>query len=624
MSSINVEVNRNNNIISVGINSTGPQGQSAYETWLALGNVGTKEDFLSLQFDEPARVTNENTRKANELIRIANENERISNENTRKSNESGRVTAENNRVLAEQSRVEADILRGQTVETIEQNYAPRLTSAESAISNLNTNKLPTSHNTDVAAHNDIRQQINALDAKVGAVVVTNSTELNLALSNGKNVIVIKKNADISVSSTIMIPEGTMLIGYGAKLTRAVGFQDAMLRLAANCHIVGLTINGNRTAMASPTWDTTTEIRVALGKCVIDDITIIDGNEAIVVYGDDVIIRGCKITNCGGNGIHFSGANRTNVENCTIIGTNKVVGMGHEDGCIIWSNLCENTTCTNNYLKDGLSGFGSLDSIDNSNITLANNTIVNMINHAIDIVAPADNAADNIVITGNRIYNSKMVSVKNVSTTPTSITEQVIISNNILIDTYLDIRNVNNIIVSGNVIRRSIIDLSDELSGIQIIRTNNICITGNIIENYKYSLYPDDFTTGISIGNNIFKNFGRYGLNLAWIVNASTNNNKFINDSADLSAVSGIIPIIVGKNCLAIGNTIKMNNCQRGMQINTGGKAFNNRIITVSGTPSILIGGGVTDAVAKFNIIDQPITNSAGAGANVVDNYTAVV
>lgn len=105
MSSINVQVNRNDNIINVGINSTGPQGQSAYETWLALGNVGTKQDFIDSQFDEPIRVENENTRKNAETIRVQNENTRIENENDREDNEDIRNTAENIRVSNEDTRI---------------------------------------------------------------------------------------------------------------------------------------------------------------------------------------------------------------------------------------------------------------------------------------------------------------------------------------------------------------------------------------------------------------------------------------------------------------------------------------------------------------------------------------
>ena len=146
-SSINVQVNRNNNIISVGINSTGPQGQSAYETWLSLGNTGTKQDFINSQFDEPARVLNENARRQNETTRIENENVRIEAENIRQQQENLRqqefetneLTRQNNettRISNEEARQEADILRGQTVEAIEQHYAPRLTSVEGRINSL--------------------------------------------------------------------------------------------------------------------------------------------------------------------------------------------------------------------------------------------------------------------------------------------------------------------------------------------------------------------------------------------------------------------------------------------------------------------------------------------------------
>ena len=91
-SSINVQVNRNNNIISVGINSAGPRGLSAYETWLALGNVGTKQQFIDSQFDEPARIENENTRKDNELARIQNNNNWEETENLRVQAEQDRET----------------------------------------------------------------------------------------------------------------------------------------------------------------------------------------------------------------------------------------------------------------------------------------------------------------------------------------------------------------------------------------------------------------------------------------------------------------------------------------------------------------------------------------------------
>lgn len=100
MSSINVQVLRNQNLINVGINSTGPQGQSAYETWLSLGNTGTKQDFIDSQFDEPTRVSNENTRKQSELTRIESENLRVQAEQDRETEFDSIVQAYDNATKA--------------------------------------------------------------------------------------------------------------------------------------------------------------------------------------------------------------------------------------------------------------------------------------------------------------------------------------------------------------------------------------------------------------------------------------------------------------------------------------------------------------------------------------------
>ena len=129
---------------------------------------------------ENQRVIDENARKSNETTRLSNETIRLSNETTRISNENIRITAENLRESNETARVEADILRGQTVEAIEENYAPRLVSAEAEIIDLNSEKLSTTHNTDEIAHTDIRESINNL----GAYAVASGTNTYTATITG--------------------------------------------------------------------------------------------------------------------------------------------------------------------------------------------------------------------------------------------------------------------------------------------------------------------------------------------------------------------------------------------------------------------------------------------------------
>lgn len=93
-------------------------------------------NIATVNTNEATRVAQEAARVIAEGARATSETSRANAETSRTNAESGRVTAENERVVAEQVRVEADILRGQTVEAIEQNYAPRLTSAEAQINNF--------------------------------------------------------------------------------------------------------------------------------------------------------------------------------------------------------------------------------------------------------------------------------------------------------------------------------------------------------------------------------------------------------------------------------------------------------------------------------------------------------
>lgn len=41
-----VKLKNDNQVIKVGIQSSGPAGKSAYDSWLELGNTGTEEEFI--------------------------------------------------------------------------------------------------------------------------------------------------------------------------------------------------------------------------------------------------------------------------------------------------------------------------------------------------------------------------------------------------------------------------------------------------------------------------------------------------------------------------------------------------------------------------------------------------
>ena len=307
-------------------------------------------------------------------------------------------------------------------------------------------------------------------------LVSNLAELQAALAAGAKHIHLAVGADITVNANLTLPAGITLIGNGACLRRATGFEGVILNLGENCRVQDLTIYGNRTAMVSPTWSRTVEISTKK-NCVVDNVSVVNGNEAIMVYGDDCIVMNCNITNCGGNGIHFSGANRVRVENCTIIGANKRSGMGHEDGCIVWSNECQDIVCTNNYCEDGKYGFGSIDSPDNSNVKIIGNTVKNC-EGAIDLICPA-NSAKNIIISGNHFINSGRIYVNATENRNPPLLHGTI-ADNILESTAILIINFSGAAITGNIIQDGFITLQF---------CTNISVFGNVIDNISSADIP---------------------------------------------------------------------------------------------------------------------------------------
>ena len=144
----------------------------------------------------------------------------------------------------------------------------------------------------------------------GGAYVNNAETLYAAVSAG-GVITIAPDADITVSQTLTLPEGTVILGNGATIRRAAGFEEGLFNLSSGCHLENFTIDGNRSAMINPTWNKTYEVNMKTDAqgCVVENITINNGNEGIIVSGYDNIVRGCKLYNLGGNGIHFGSAYR---------------------------------------------------------------------------------------------------------------------------------------------------------------------------------------------------------------------------------------------------------------------------------------------------------------------------
>ena len=444
-------------------------------------------------------------------------------------------------------------------------------------------------------------------------MVSTLDQLTAAVTTG-SVITLASDADITVSETLTLPAGTTLIGNGAVIRRAAGFEDILFFMNAGSRIENLTIEGNRTAMVSPTWDKTIEIATR-ANCVIDGVTINNANEAIIVYEDDVFVRGCKLYNCGGNGIHMSGADRTRLEDCVIIGANKSASqMGNSNGCIYWCMQANDTVVTGCHCEDGLAGFGGIDGIDNCHLKIIGCTAKNCDNAFCGLFKTTGGAID-VVITGCQfINNGRAIMTDSSQNYPPA--EGLIISDNVFTETALCLNGFRNAVVRGNIFDNKTSDvLAVEIqkSPYVLIEGNTInsaktiavhlnkCAGANILGNtirYRTNAVNVSDTPGFAISNNIIRQ----------VVNGGTGNAIHLNYSPEGAMDYNRIYLYSGGGIVGDSNT----------------RVTGNFIVTADSSQiAIRVWGGCANYVVAQNMSNGTFGIATGTNAVKENNITIV-
>ena len=202
----------------------GERGYSAYDTAVQLGFIGSEDEWIA-SLKKPAEDAASEAR-ASERVRDANENARISDENTRKLNEAAREDAEHQRraisedivtraenalTLANDAKAEA-ILSASAAGESERNARSSETAAESArlaaerarddaeaivggnfASDADVSNQIGIHNTNTAAHNDIRLLISGLTERLNTLANSDDVDLD---QMKEIVLYIKSNRDL--------------------------------------------------------------------------------------------------------------------------------------------------------------------------------------------------------------------------------------------------------------------------------------------------------------------------------------------------------------------------------------------------------------------------------------------
>lgn len=442
------------------------------------------------------------------------------------------------------------------------------------------------------------------------VFVSSLAEFNAAMANGDKVIAFKEGTTIEVDSMITIKSGTTIIGNGAKFVRKAGFEGKMILAEANCNISNIQFDGNRTAMVSPSWDTTIEISLS-GFSTLENCIFEHGNECVIAYGDSNRIEHCKFTDCGGNAIHFSGGRYTVVDGCYVNGANKRSGMGHENGCIIWSSECAYVTCVNNYCEDGISGFGRVGSEHAGFVKLIGNTTKDC-TYAFEIgnTAAGTSPARDIVVANNifdhcvnlRIYKT---------TNPNPDRSKVTIVGNDFIETKIHGDRATNLLIANNNIR------GDGVS-VQLSMCASSVISGNIINNTANSQYV--LSTSKCSGVTVTNNYVRGGKEALWCGGCT----RVIFDGNMISAYcpsTSDIAISLPTNGIFRNNTV----CSfgKGFNVASGAMIINNQFWLANSASAVNTYGGTSKCIIKNNMTNQNFTVAGTSNSYVSDNLTDV-
>lgn len=445
--------------------------------------------------------------------------------------------------------------------------------------------------------------------------INNFEDLKSEISAGHKNISLASDADITVSETLDLPEGAVIRGNGATIRRATGFETGLFNLSSGCRIENFTIEGNRSAMVNPKWDKTYEVNIKTDAqgCVIENITINNGNEGIVVSGYDNIVRGCKLYNCGGNGIRFDSAYRCIAEDCMIIGANKnASSMGNSHGCIYVYMDVKTVDIVNCHCEDGLTGLGGLDTSDKEHIKVIGCTFVGCTN-AIEAKHVGETSPFDIVFSNNQFIENGTFNITT-SRKDTSQIEGLIISDNTFIDTPLLIEGTRAAILRGNVFRFR--EFAGQ--GVQIKRSPHIVIEGNSFDSpnniaiaiercsaanilgntirYKTNAVNFSDSIGVAISNNIMRQ----------VVNGGTGNAIHFNSSPEAAMDYNRIYTYSGNGIVVVNNT----------------RATGNYIIVADSSQiAIRVWGGYKNYLVAQNMSNGTYSIATADSAVVQNNIT---
>lgn len=441
--------------------------------------------------------------------------------------------------------------------------------------------------------------------KVGQdIVVLNSGTFD---TNPRTITDVTGN-DITVSSRF---------GITASGTTSVYLAFTVLTLTGDGHASDLRIDGNKAAWTFNRWQTTREVVTRGKRNVIERVYSNNApGEGCVLFGDHTTLRDVWFTDLNGNGVHFSGASNPVVNRVTVINGNLDTNVGHADGGIILSNLVSHATITNCYVESCISGIGSIDSDDNSDVTIIGNTVVSCPTYGMDLVA-SQQAHGRIVMTGNRFYDCGPVRIANTNSTPTAHPHKMILSGNIFKATPLRVDRTANVSIDSNVF-----DMAGATTGTTLALLGNVGLTvsANQFIGGAYGITANGDTDLHIAGGNRFDGQHTSAVNITTDTSTVTIGGIYVtNDATASTSYNGVI---LRSGHSIRGATFNLTRGRCAIYPQSGAVVKDCEVRHGAATYSVRCDNGSVGIQMLYNGVTAPINDASAVGNNtVVGSYT---
>jgi Right handed beta helix region len=423
--------------------------------------------------------------------------------------------------------------------------------------------------------------------------------------------------------TVAFPTGGTLATAGTIIFGVTG--------STKVSVLGLEIDGNSAANTLLNkWELMQAIWLAGDRCIVRDCYVHDtAAEGIMVGGIGQTVDHCWVENTQGNGIHFTNATDGRavgnyVKSCNLGGA----GVGHADGCVIFSSSTGDCLVSGNYIDTGISCIGSIDADDNSSVIVTGNICKNASATAVDMVLNDANVGK-VIIADNLFYACGALTIKNSDTTPTADTGpyRVIVSGNYCETTKIDIERAFDVSVIGNIL----VHTADTTNlGLYLYDVKRAIISGNIIRGYAYGIYVDgaagQLPESVNIIGNAVHNQKTNGIRveitgaLATVVQGNTVQTDASYASATYAGIS------LANYANALNNVLDLQSGQYGILCPNGGAStpgavVAGNVIRSAITASIRTAGGSQKNIIVNNFVQQAISDSGSPNNTVTGNTT---